>query len=255
MQFFADSLVKPYIAENGHRDVCEIGASLGLNTDKMLELGAVKMTLIDPCVDAQLTSKYAGEPRVVFNKGLSLEVLPVMEETFDVFLLDGDHNWYTMYNELRVIHERKLLRAGGTIFLHDVNWPFERRDLYYDPDRIPAEFRQPYAQKGLVRGQSALAETGGAAAHLHHATHEGGPRNGVLTAVEDFLREHPGEYEFFRVNRENGLGVIRKTDGSERSARVFAKFKARARWRNRFESFRAFLQPSRRGRYTPSEFA
>jgi cephalosporin hydroxylase len=252
MQFFAGTLTKPYIAESGYRDLCEVGASLGLNTDKMLELGPVRMTLIDPCVDAQLTTKYAGEPRVVFHKGLSLEVLPVMEQTFDAFLLDGDHNWYTTYNELRLIHERKLLRAGGTIFLHDVNWPYERRDLYYDPDRIPAEFRHPYAKKGMVRGQSELAETGGASSHLYNARHEGGPRNGVFTAIEDFLKEHPGEYEFFRVNRENGLGVLRKKGGSSEGARAFARYKAKAKRINWIEDIKDFLKPSRRGRYTPS---
>ena len=34
-------------------------------------------------------------------------------------------------------------------FLHDVGWPYGRRDLYYAPERIPEEFRQPWAQKGL----------------------------------------------------------------------------------------------------------
>lgn len=248
MQFFANWLTKPYIRAMKYQDLCEVGASLGQNTDKLLALAEARITIIDPCVDAHLPQKYAGEPRVTLHQGLSLEVLPVLPGDFDVFLLDGDHNWYTLYNELKIIHERGLLRAGGTIFFHDVNWPYERRDLYYVPERIPAEHRHPYARKGMLRGRSELVETGGNSAHLCNALHEGGPRNGVYTAIEDFLAEHPGEYEFFRVNREHGLGVLRKKGGPEAGARTYAKYRAKARWINAFEAFKDILKPSRRGR-------
>ena len=43
---------------------------------------------------------------------------------------------------------------------------------------------------------------------MWNATHEGGPHNGVLTAIEDFLREHKDEYEFFRVRGDSGLGIM-----------------------------------------------
>jgi len=43
---------------------------------------------------------------------------------------------------------------------------------------------------------------------LWNATHEGGERNGVLTAIEDFLREHKDEYGFFRMRGGYGLGIM-----------------------------------------------
>ena len=81
-----------------------------------------------------------------------------------------------------------------------MDWPYGRRDLYYQPDTIPAEFRHPFAEKGIVRGQSRLAEVGGLnSRNYQNALEEGGPKNGVLTAIEDFLALHPGDYRFFMI--------------------------------------------------------
>jgi hypothetical protein len=84
------------------------------------------------------------------------------------------------------------------LFLHDVGWPYGRRDLYYAPERIPEQYRQPYAMKGLrlrrgPKGQTDLLERGGVNPKMNNALHEGGPRNGVMTALEDFMREHDRE--------------------------------------------------------------
>ena len=80
----------------------------------------------------------------------------------DAALIDGDHNWYTVYHELRLLHE--VARAAGEplplLILHDVGWPYGRRDLYYGPEQIPEEFRQPYAQQGMLKGSSELLEAG-----------------------------------------------------------------------------------------------
>jgi hypothetical protein len=244
MKFFADSIIKPYLAAKGYREICEIGASLGENTDKILELDSLSVTIVDPCVDAHLLQKYEGNPRVKIHKGLSLEVLPVLPGTFDCFLIDGDHNWYTVYNELRIIRERGLLKDGGVIFFHDVGWPYGRRDMYYDPERIPAEYRQPYARKGIVPGRSRLSEDAVANAQHDNALSEGGPRNGVLAAIEDFVRESGDDYVFFRLNLESGLGVLSKRTRS--GDRVFSAFRRRARLLNWTEAIKSFLRPARR---------
>jgi hypothetical protein len=246
MKFFADAIVKPYIAENQYVDICEIGASLGENTDRVLELDAVKMTLVDPCLDAQLTTKFAGNSRVKIERGLSLEVLPSLQGTFDCFLIDGDHNWYTVYNELRLIKEKGLLRAGGSVFFHDVNWPYDRRDMYYDPSRIPAEYLLPHAKKGIVRGKSLLADSGGTNGHLDNALHEGGPRNGVLTAVEDFWKENRDEYELFVIDQENGLGVMLRKGGPASRRKIFEKYRSKGKRISWIERVKDILKPSRK---------
>jgi hypothetical protein len=39
-------------------------------------------------------------------RGNSLQVLPQVREVYDCVLIDGDHNWHTVFNELRLIHLR-----------------------------------------------------------------------------------------------------------------------------------------------------
>ncbi|HXX46254.1 MAG TPA: class I SAM-dependent methyltransferase [Candidatus Acidoferrales bacterium] len=209
MEPLVRKFVVPIIARRGWKYVCEIGASRGASTDCLLRtLPDVSITVIDTCRDLDLKTKYAGEPRVMVCEAESLAALPTLEGVFDSILIDGDHNWYTVYNELQIIRERSLLRRGGMIFFHDVSWPYGRRDMYYQPDSIPAEYRHAYARKGMVPGESALSEDAGFNSVLCNATHEGGPRNGVLTAIEDFLGEHRGEYQFFSLPEWFGLGIL-----------------------------------------------
>jgi hypothetical protein len=78
---------------------------------------------------------------------------------------------------------------------------------------IPPAYVHDWKQKGLVRGKSELTEDVTLHDYFKKATHEGGPRNGVLTAIEDFLQEHKGEYRFFRVHAGCGLGVMQYRGG------------------------------------------
>jgi hypothetical protein len=210
MQFFTDDVILPYLRECGYRKLCEIGAQSGGNTDKLLGCGADRITVIDPCFDADLEEKYRNNPKISVHRGRSLDVLPGLMDSFDCILIDGDHNWYTVFNELVLIARMGLLKAGGLILLHDVAWPYARRDMYYDPPSIPASFRHPYARKGIAYNQSELLDTGGVNAWLNNACFEGGPQNGVLTAVEDVLIQMPETFSFFSLEQEFGLGFLFK---------------------------------------------
>jgi hypothetical protein len=67
----------------------------------------------------------------------------------DAALIDGDHNWYTVYNELRLLAEGA--RRHGTdlpvLTLHDVGWPYGRLSLLTakrcQPRASAAELRDP----------------------------------------------------------------------------------------------------------------
>jgi len=107
-----------------------------------------------------------------------------------------------------MIYDQELLKRGGIVFLHDVEWPWGRRDMYYQPEMIPSEHLHSWEQKSIVQGQRELSDRGGFFPEYRKATCEGGARNGVLTAIEDFLREHKDEYEFFRVRGDFGLGIM-----------------------------------------------
>jgi len=227
MRRFTQSFLIPYIAASGYRRLCEVGAQGGGNIDRLLQMNGVAISIVDPCIDSDLDAKYAGNPRVAVKKGRSLEMLPVLGEQYDCLMIDGDHNWYTVYLELKIIHEKNLLAKDGTIFLHDVCWPYARRDMYYDLETVPAEFRHPVAKRGILLGVSALSDDPAAGKNGNHwnALYEGGARNGVLTAIEDFLREHPDTYSFFPVEKEWGLGVIvRKGENEPTVSRL--QFKA-----------------------------
>jgi hypothetical protein len=224
MNRFSKLVVAPYIKASGYKRVCEIGSALGLNIDRLLTIPRMQICCIDPSVVADLVNKYAGNPRVRVCKGLSLPTLQSLDEQFDCIMIDGDHNWYTVYHELRVIHDKQMLSPNGTIFLHDVCWPYARRDMYYDLATVPAEFRQPVAKRGILRGLSALSDdpAKGKNGEFWNATHEGGPRNGVLTAIEDFLADHLG-FTFFSFEQEWGLGVLVRTGENAAAVKQLAR--------------------------------
>jgi hypothetical protein len=208
MQEFVVSFALPLLRKRKGASVCEIGSRFGGSANLLATLQDGAVTIIDPCLDCDLSEEFKGNPRVTVKKDISLSVLPHMNDPFDLILIDGDHNWYTVYNELKLISERKLLKPRGMIFLHDVEWPWGRRDLYYQPETIPAEYRHEWQQKGIARGKKELLDAGGLFPSYCKATREGGPRNGVLTAIDDFLEEHKGRYAFFRVTDGVGLGII-----------------------------------------------
>ena len=139
-----EDVVAPVIRAVGARRIVEIGALRGDTTVRMLdELGPTsELHVIDPVPafdPGEHERRFPG--RYVFHRDLSLNVLP-RAQAFDVALVDGDHNWYTVYNELRLLREaaRREDRALPLLVLHDVLWPYGRRDLYYEPSQIPSEY-------------------------------------------------------------------------------------------------------------------
>ncbi len=124
----------------------------------------------------------------------------------DAVIIDGDHNYYTVSEELRLIEESAREATLPLIALHDVCWPHARRDTYYAPERIPPEQRQPLARDAMVApGEPGVASSG--LRYAWAAEREGGPRNGVLTAIEDFMGEREG-LRLALVPAYFGLGLL-----------------------------------------------
>jgi hypothetical protein len=215
MDDFWDLFIEPILILRRPQSVVEVGAEFGRTTRLLLGFcddHSAALHCIDPSprFDPALLG-HGG--RLVLHRGRSLQVLPQVDR-FDVVLLDGDHNWYTVYHELKLIEGRckDLGQAFPVVLLHDVGWPYGRRDLYYDPDTIPPQYRHPCAKKGVVLGVSALQERGGMNAHLWHADHEDGPRNGVLTAVEDFVKDAGQPLQLVTVPGLFGFAVLFAAD-------------------------------------------
>jgi hypothetical protein len=233
MKYWTEKVIKPFCRDFGYKSICEIGASAGGATDFLKEAPGIRLAVVDPCLDTDLCAKYAGDKRITVHKGLSLEMIPKLSGTFDCILIDGDHNWYTVFHELKAIEERQLLANGGTIFFHDVGWPYGRRDMYYQPETIPKEFVRPHAMKGMIRGRSELSATEGINRDYHNAETEGGEKNGVLTAIEDFFIPRADKYLFFHFTAESGLGVLVKKEGLK-SKTTLDKWRLRCAGENAF---------------------
>jgi Macrocin-O-methyltransferase (TylF) len=188
---FWHDVVAPVIEAARAQRVVEVGALRGDQTELMLQrLGPdVELHVIDPVPffdPAEHERRFAG--RYVFHRDLSVNVLGDLPP-MDVALIDGDHNWYTVFTELNLLAD-VAHRNGAPLpvmVLHDVGWPYGRRDLYYDPSNIPAEHRQHWRRDGIRRGERRLVGGGGLNSNLANAELEGGVHNGVMTAVEDFV--------------------------------------------------------------------
>ncbi len=213
MKRFWDVVLEPTFEDLRPKTIVEIGSDLGGNTENLLrycERNGAVLHVIDPAPKYEISEllEQHGE-RLVFHKDLSLNALPRIER-FDAVLIDGDHNWYTVFSELKIIEKLCDERSRGfpLVILHDIGWPYGRRDLYYAPETIPEDYRKPHESKGMRLGVSELVEEGGLNAHLHNAVREGESKEGVLTAVEDFLKDTDEELEFAEIPGIHGLGML-----------------------------------------------
>ena len=111
------------------------------------------MTAIEPAPISDLLELVDEYPDLEVVEETSLEALEHLPIA-DAIVLDGDHNYYTLSNELRLIAERAPDGQMPLLVFHDVCWPLARRDQYAAPERIPAEHRHPYGEDiKLVPGQ------------------------------------------------------------------------------------------------------
>lgn len=220
MHRFWHTIIRPILEVYRPKVLAEIGCGDGINTCNLVqfcrETSAV-LHAIDPSptFEAQAwQDRHAGY--FIFHRAPSLDALAKLDAV-DAALIDGDHNWYTAYQELMLL-ERRAIEAGRDfplVFVHDVHWPYGRRDLYYSPERIPSEYRQPYERKGIRPDSSCLVPTGGFNADLCHASTQNTARNGVLTAVEDFLKLTQFDVRLVQIPGFHGLGVLVTRDPSQ----------------------------------------
>jgi len=188
----AAELVLPFLDAIGARSVVEVGAYAGDLTRELLGWAATSgatVTAIDPTPEDELVELAAERKELELIREASLDALQRIPIP-DAVVIDGDHNYYTVSEELRLVGDRAE-GAGPLIVLHDVRWPHGRRDAYYAPERIPEERRQPMIEgAGLVPWSEGVDQLG--IPYKWAAEREGGPENGVLTAVEDFVAARDG---------------------------------------------------------------
>ena len=138
------------------RSVIEVGAFMGELTRLLLRWAQDRdapVTAIDTAPHADLDALAQRHPELTLIRETSFGALARISLA-DVVILDGDHNYYTVTEELRIISQRAAAeqRPLPLLLLHDVGWPHDRRDDYYVPARIPDEHRQPLAAERAVPG-------------------------------------------------------------------------------------------------------
>lgn len=102
--------LKKIIHDYAPSHIVECGAGSGENTRLLRSLGGFKLTVIsDNKIDVDGIS---------FIQGVSYLEIPKLDMA-DMFIIDTDHNYWTLINELNVIDSK--LTDGGLIALHDVS--------------------------------------------------------------------------------------------------------------------------------------
>lgn len=119
-------------------------------------------------------------------QGSSLDVLPKMVEQgmkFDVVLLDGDHNYHTVSEEMKCLDS--LIHPGSIIIIDDYDGRWSERDLWYSE-------RAGY--EGVVDATPRVDTE----------------KHGVKPAVDEWLASHP-EWQKLKPVPGEPVMLVRKT--------------------------------------------
>lgn len=207
------SIVFPLLEIAECKRIVEIGGEHGGMTTELAERAKRTrgfLVTIDPAPQPELTEFADRTPEMELIQQASLKALFLIELS-DAYLIDGDHNYFTVIHELAAIWTRHQ-DAGKLplILLHDVGWPWAYRDLYYTPEAIPADWRHPHSwDMGVTLDNEGLVDGGfRGEGNWAAACHEGGPRNGVRKAIEDFLTICEPAARFHFIPAVFGLGVL-----------------------------------------------
>jgi hypothetical protein len=193
--------------------VVEVGVESGKASGLYTSLGASAVYCVEPYPTEEIRAGVAANGALHLIEEPSPDALADLPIA-DLYVLDGDHNYAVVHQELDWI----LTHAPDTVVvLHDLLWPCARRDLYYEPSRLPAEARHPASQDGATVWHDDLTPAGlvGLGAYTT-AVDAGGERNGVLTAVEDAIAHTEDKrWRFALIPAVFGMGVlIRETSSA-----------------------------------------
>lgn len=202
--------IEPFMRTLAPRRVMLVGAEPG---DISLDLLAYcretgcRADIIDPANSTELRAALQAYAEAhTFHTASGVKAIRAAEHP-DLVLLGGDPNWSSVTNELNLLRRLSAERSQDfpCVLARQIGWPYGRRDMYARPELV--EEKHPYAYQGMAPGEPGLVEFG-VNASLANAAHEGGPRNGILTAIEDFVSTAPFEVRFHQLPALGGLGVL-----------------------------------------------
>lgn len=139
------------------------------------------------------------EPRLAEYAG-ALGFEPLADPARADLAISGASTYESVRTLLSQIRERPAVAVlGGT------GWPCGRRDARASVDDLETDERLRYAFRCPVPGELALSDESSPVAF---ATVEGGPRNGVRTAIEDACRDAPGVWDVRLLPGFGGIAIM-----------------------------------------------
>jgi hypothetical protein len=127
-------------------------------------------------------------------KGYSVSEIPKLQGKIDLAIIDGDHNYYTVANELRLLEPK--LADNAVVLFHDVVGLWNRLDSYYDISNIPETYRHG-AKQGVVTAIDEFLD-------LHN-----GRRVGEFAAIESFIESYNRQSKHVTIFKDRLLDAAR----------------------------------------------
>lgn len=150
-------------------------------------------------------------PSVTVHRGLALNVLARLEGC-DFVVLDGDPNWFTVTQQLRLLERQAARdqRPFPLVVIRETGRRYARRDGYEDPSIIPDAYRQDYEPaRPLHAIPSCDGESASPDARVAFiARGESCNGNGVLTAVEDFHAHVESALDLLSIPGFGGITLL-----------------------------------------------
>lgn len=228
---FWNQIIAPLLDILSPKEILEIGVDTLQTPLKLAEHARAaggRLTVIDRFSFFDSTSLLRTWKDVVqVNRSWNVDDLSLLPHP-DFVLIDGDHNWHAVFHQLIAI-EALAVKSGKfpVTLIHDVGWPYARRDAYARSSMIPPECLQPFTAGGVLPGTDRLIAEGGINERAFHAVKSGGPHNGVLTAVEDYLKQTTFRLSATMVEGFHGLMILVPHDrlaDNERLRELLASF-------------------------------
>lgn len=207
--YFNLSIIQTFLTRFKAEKILAIGLSNELILDEIISYCNKSTTIyaIDPKINISNLIGEEDELNKYFKYYAddSLNVLPTLNN-LDAIFINGDPNWYTVYNELNIIKENHI--NFPIVFICNNKYPHKRRDSYINPDKIPKEYKNECCNELpiLYKEDDDTKETRVNDGYCH-AIYQDTPKNGVLTAIEDFLDENPS-LELLEINPIEGISLI-----------------------------------------------
>ena len=130
--------LKSFILATKPKVIVECGAGLGENTKLLASLADEYDFQLDVINDRKIEGM---DPAINWHIGLSYKVLKAYpDESIGLCIIDTDHNYWTLMNELNVVGPKMVER--GLVAMHDIETFYHDTGLalsYFNGDPYPQE--------------------------------------------------------------------------------------------------------------------